>query len=60
MTNSNRPTHTVNAVIGEGSKSRWREIGVAWQTKDQKGLILQLDCFPRDGRVIVQPAERRA
>ncbi len=56
---TNRPTHTIFCIVGEDKKSRWREIGVAWKTKDELGFIIQLDCFPRDGRLILQPSERR-
>jgi hypothetical protein len=55
-----RPTHTAYCIHGEGTKGRWRKIGVAWTTKDDKGLILQLDCLSRDGRVVLREAEWRA
>jgi hypothetical protein len=58
MTETKKPTHTAHCTVGEGKKTRWREIGAGWEIKDGKGLVLQLDCFPRNGRVIVQPAER--
>lgn len=57
---SKRPTHTAYMIVGEGTKGRWREIGAAWQTKDEKGLILQLDCWPKDGRIVIRQAEGRA
>ena len=57
MIEPNRPTHTAYCVIG--GKGRWREIGAAWPTNDAKGFIVHLDCFPRDGRVVLREAERR-
>jgi hypothetical protein len=43
----------------EGEKSFWTRIGAAWDHQDGKGLTLQLDLLPVDGRRIVlrQPGE---
>lgn len=60
MTQPRRPTHTAFSVKdADGSKGRWTEIGAAWETQDQKGLILHLDCFPKDGRVVLRQSEGR-
>lgn len=35
------------------SKGFWNRIGAAWRNRDES-LTLQLDCFPIDGRVVLQ------
>jgi hypothetical protein len=32
--------------------------GVAWQTKDGKALVLHLNAFPINGRVVLQPRDK--
>lgn len=54
-----RPSHTAHMIRGEGTKGRWSEIGAAWPTTDGKGFILHLDCWPRDGRVVLRESEGR-
>ena len=54
------PSHIAYAVRDgkDGQKGKWNEIGAAWQTKDRRGLILHLNAFPIDGRVILQPRDK--
>lgn len=60
MTNPKRPTHTAFSVKdGTGSKGKWTEIGAAWETSDQKGLVVHLHCTPIDGRIVLRQAEGR-
>jgi hypothetical protein len=57
MTVTKRPTHTAYCIIGE--KGRWREIGAAWATTDGKDFVIHLDCFPKDGKVVLREPERK-
>lgn len=51
---SNRPTHAIWQVIGEGNKARWIRVGAAWMHKDLKGTNLKFDSIPLNGRVVVR------
>lgn len=51
---SNRPTHAIWQVTGEGEKSRWHRVGSAWLHNDAKGANLKFDSFPLSGRVVVR------
>ena len=51
---SNRPTHVIWQVQGEGDKARWTRIGAAWMHKDQKGANLKFDALPLTGRVVIR------
>ncbi len=39
-------------------KSRWTEIGAAWQHKDGKGFDLVLKLMPLDGRIVIREANK--
>jgi len=51
---SNRPTHAIWQVSGDGEKARWTRIGSAWMHKDAKGANLIFDSIPLSGRVVVR------
>lgn len=53
---SNRPTHAIWHVQGEGDKARWQRIGAAWLHGDKKGANLKLDYAPTTpgGRMVVR------
>ena len=53
-TETNRPTHTIYQVNGEGEKARWTAVGAAWMHKDAKGANLKFDAFPMSGRVVIR------
>ena len=53
-TDSNKPTHAIWQVQGEGEKARWNRIGAAWLHKDTKGANLKFDSFPLSGRIVVR------
>lgn len=53
-TESNRPTHAVWHVQGEGDKARWTRIGAAWLHNDKKGANLKFDLVPLAGRVVLR------
>lgn len=51
---TNRPTHAIWQVQGEGDKARWTRVGAAWMHKDLKGANLKFDAIPLSGRVVVR------
>jgi hypothetical protein len=59
MANTNRPTHDVHHVTGEGEKSRWNKIGAAWENADGEGFSLKLDYLPLtpSARIVVRKAK---
>ena len=52
--NTNRPTHAIWQVNGEGDKARWTRLGAAWMHKDLKGANMKFDSFPLSGRIVVR------
>jgi len=57
-TETNRPSHNVYIVEGEGKKAFWTKIGAAWAHEDGYGLTINLTCLPLNGRLVVrQPNE---
>lgn len=57
--NSNKaPSLYAWSVSGEGEKAFWQKIGACWSHKDGKGLSLQLEALPVNGRIVLrQPVE---
>lgn len=51
---TNRPTHGVYTVEGEGKKAFWTRIGAAWQHEDGEGFTINLGCVPLNGRLVVR------
>ena len=52
------PTHALFHVTdGKDDKAHWVRIGAAWPHKDGKGMSLQLDLLPRDGRIAMRIIE---
>ena len=51
---TNRPTHAIWQVNGEGDKARWARVGAAWMHKDLKGANLKFDAIPLTGRIVVR------
>jgi hypothetical protein len=41
-------------VTTKGNKSFWHKIGACWQHKDKKGVTLQLEVLPIDGRIVLR------
>jgi hypothetical protein len=53
-----RPTHIAYWVKErENAKAHWREIGAAWTHADGKGISINLDLQPLDGRITLRVAE---
>ena len=47
-------------VVERGEKAFWSKAGASWLHKDGKGMTLQLEVMPINGRIILrQPAENR-
>ena len=53
-TESNKPSHAVYHVEGEGKKAYWTKIGAAWSHEDGEGFNIQLTCLPMNGRLVVR------
>ena len=53
------PSHVAYHVRdrGEGQKSFWTRIGVAWTSRDEKGFVIQLNAVPLDGKIIIRLPE---
>lgn len=51
---TNRPTHAIWQVSGEGDRARWTRVGAAWMHKDLKGTNLKFDAMPLSGRIVVR------
>jgi hypothetical protein len=60
---TNRPSHAVYVVEGEGDNAYWTKVGAAWAHEDAEGFNITLSAMPLDGRLVVRkskPAEREA
>lgn len=53
-TTSNRPSHRLFNVTGDGEQARWNDIGAAWLTKDGKGFTITLNAIPLSGRIVMR------
>jgi hypothetical protein len=51
---TNKPSHAVYHVGGEGEKKFWTKIGAAWAHEDGEGFNIHLTCVPVDGRLVVR------
>ena len=52
---SNKPTLYAYTVKdrGRGKKSIWTRIGAAWPHEQGKGLTIELEALPLDGRIVL-------
>ena len=41
-------------VTNKGENSFWTKVGAAWPHRDGKGLSLQLDVIPMNGRIVLR------
>ncbi len=41
-------------VVNKGEKAYWTKVGAAWFHRDQKGLTLQLEVIPINGRIVLR------
>lgn len=53
---SNKPVFNAYTVQdrGEGREAFWLKIGAAFEHKDGKGLNLELQALPLDGRIVLR------
>ncbi len=56
-TKTNRPTHTVYVVEGEGDSAFWTKVGAAWSHEDSEGFNISLSVLPLNGRLVVRTAK---
>ncbi|AWM40159.1 hypothetical protein GobsT_14040 [Gemmata obscuriglobus] len=50
------PTYIAHTVRDAGDgKSYWNRVGVAWTNRSGKGLVVQLEAVPLDGRIVLVP-----
>lgn len=48
-------------VTQKGTKSYWNKVGASWTHKDGKGVTLQLETVPINGRIVLRtPMEGNA
>jgi hypothetical protein len=53
-------------VAQKGDKAFWNKVGACWRHKDDKGMTLQLEVVPINGRIVLRqpidpvPSEGRA
>jgi hypothetical protein len=58
MTNTNRPSHHIFVVDGEGEKAIWTRIGAAWPHKAGGGFTVQLiPGIAVSGRFVIRPVK---
>lgn len=60
--NTKAPSHIVYHVRDgrEGDKGFWTRVGAAWPHTDGKGLNVQLDAVPLDGRITLRvPSDKK-
>jgi hypothetical protein len=51
---TNKPSHIAYQVRDGKDKGFWTRIGVAWTSKDEKGLVIQLNAMPLDGKIVLR------
>lgn len=52
---SNRPTHAVYVIEGEGESAFWTKVGAAWSHDDNEGLSILFTAVPLNGRLVLRP-----
>ena len=59
-TTSNKPDYLVYVVTErEGKEAFWDKVGIAYKHKDGKGINIQLQALPIDGRLSLrEPSEQ--
>lgn len=51
---TNKPTHRLYRVIGDGDSANWTPIGAAWPNKDGHGFNISCDAVPLQGRIVMR------
>lgn len=57
---TNKPTHRLYRVDGEGKNARWTAIGAAWPNRDGEGFSISCDAVPLHGRIVMRRISERA
>ncbi len=57
---TNKPTHRLYRVDGEGKNARWTAIGAAWPNRDGEGFSISCDAVPLHGRIVMRKITERA
>lgn len=47
-------------VTNKGEKGFWTKVGAAWPHRDGKGLSIQLDIMPMNGRIVLRKPTDKA
>lgn len=48
------PDFIASHVSNRGDKAFWTKVGAAWFHRDRKGLSLQLEVVPINGRIVLR------
>jgi len=48
------PDYLAWHVTKKDDKSYWNKVGAAWSHKDGRGISLQLESYPIDGRIVLR------
>jgi hypothetical protein len=56
---TNKPTHRLYRVEGDGKSANWTEIGAAWPNKDGEGFSVLCDAVPLHGRIVMRRITER-
>jgi hypothetical protein len=61
-TKSNKPSHGIFHVTGDGKQARWTKIGAAWAHDDSSGMNLAFEYLPagNQGRIVIRKAKDKA
>lgn len=51
---TNKPTHRLYRVIGDGDSANWTPIGAAWPNKDGHGFNISCDAVLLQGRIVMR------
>lgn len=59
---TNKPTHGIYHVTGDGDAARWTKIGAAWAHDDNSGLSLAVDYLPTGthGRLVIRKTKPKS
>ena len=56
---TNKPTHRLYRVDGDGKTANWTEIGAAWPNRDGAGFSILCDAVPLQGRIVMRKITER-
>ncbi len=56
MADSNKPSHEIFVVEGEGDDAYFTKVGAAWPNKKGTGFNIKLSALPVSGRLVMTDA----